>query len=660
MPRHCYHATPLLSCHATAIMPRHCYHATPLLSCHATAIMPRHCYHATPLLSCHATAIMPRHCYHATPLLSCHATAIMSRHCYHVTPLLSCHATAIMPRHCYHATPLLSCHATAIMPRLMLPPWLLSPVAALPPPQANVYHATVDRPSALHMPAALGIGGNREGAGVQQGGEGQLVKELAVKELAVKVYKTSILVFKDRERYVAGDYRFRHGYSKHNPRKMVKVWAEKEFRNLNRLRAAGVTCPVPLMLRMHVLVMSFIGTEGWGAPRLKDVQLSEGRWRECYGQVVVAMWRMYRLCRLVHGDLSEYNLLYLQGRVWVIDVSQSVDLDHPRALDFLREDCLHVTGFFRRKGMAVLTVRELFDFVTDPVMPESLVDDCLHKLQERAASRPLEQTAQEAIAEAVFLQSFIPQSLDQVKDAEKDIRRITSATKAAAQQHAAAQPGGDAPSSTQQGAAQGRGGEQGAAVGAAADAAASSSSSAAAAPSSEAPPLEGIFYRSLLGLKEDLSGVRTLPDILQSAEGRGVEEAGQSGGKECEESPGVVRPGGEGVEGGERNESERGGEGMVPRDLRGGAEGMEGGEEQQSEEGSEDGSEEGSDFSEDEGGEEEGGRRGREGAVSKEEVRAARKENKKKVKEEKRVARLTKVPKAAKKKKQKAAQSKKR
>ncbi|CAI7759237.1 unnamed protein product, partial [Closterium sp. NIES-53] len=173
--------------------------------------------------------------------------------------------------------------------------------------EANVYHATVDRPSALHMPAALGIGGVREGAGVQEGGEVQ-----AVKELAVKVYKTSILVFKDRERYVAGDYRFRHGYSKHNPRKMVKVWAEKEFRNLNRLRAAGVTCPVPLMLRMHVLVMSFIGTEGWGAPRLKDVQLSEGRWRECYGQVVEAMWRMYRLCRLVHGDLSEYNLLYLQ------------------------------------------------------------------------------------------------------------------------------------------------------------------------------------------------------------------------------------------------------------------------------------------------------------------------------------------------------------
>ena len=54
------------------------------------------------------------------------------------------------------------------------------------------------------------------------------------KELAIKIYKTSILIFKDRERYVAGDFRFRHGYNKSNPRKMVAMWAEKERRNLGR------------------------------------------------------------------------------------------------------------------------------------------------------------------------------------------------------------------------------------------------------------------------------------------------------------------------------------------------------------------------------------------------------------------------------------------
>lgn len=51
---------------------------------------------------------------------------------------------------------------------------------------------------------------------------------------AVKIYKTSILIFKDREKYVAGEFRFRHGYNKSNPRKMVQLWAEKELRNLKR------------------------------------------------------------------------------------------------------------------------------------------------------------------------------------------------------------------------------------------------------------------------------------------------------------------------------------------------------------------------------------------------------------------------------------------
>jgi len=81
--------------------------------------------------------------------------------------------------------------------------------------------------------------------------------------MAIKIYKTSILVFKDRDRYVTGDSRFSR-YSKHNPRKMVKMWAEKEMRNLKRLWGAGIPCPEPIYLKLHVLVMSFLGDEkGW-------------------------------------------------------------------------------------------------------------------------------------------------------------------------------------------------------------------------------------------------------------------------------------------------------------------------------------------------------------------------------------------------------------
>ena len=41
-------------------------------------------------------------------------------------------------------------------------------------------------------------------------------------------------------RYVTGEFRWRHGYSRHNPRKMVRMWAEKEMRNLIRLETAGI------------------------------------------------------------------------------------------------------------------------------------------------------------------------------------------------------------------------------------------------------------------------------------------------------------------------------------------------------------------------------------------------------------------------------------
>lgn len=127
-------------------------------------------------------------------------------------------------------------------------------------------------------------------------------------EAAVKIYKTSILVFKDRDRYVSGEYRFAGGYSRSNPRKMVKLWAEKETRNLKRLASAGLPVPEPITLRMHVLLMDFIGKDGVAAPRLKDARLTEEQASGAYLQVVDILRAMFQRCRLVHADLSEYNM----------------------------------------------------------------------------------------------------------------------------------------------------------------------------------------------------------------------------------------------------------------------------------------------------------------------------------------------------------------
>ena len=248
---------------------------------------------------------------------------------------------------------------------------------------------------------------------------------------AIKVYKTSILVFKDRDKYVTGEYRFRQGYSKSNNRAMVKVWAEKEMRNLKRIHASGIPCPEPVQLRLHVLVMGFLGDKkGIPAPRLKDVELIgsdlEVRWTHLYLQLLGYMRILYQTCRLVHADLSEYNILYHDDKLWLIDVSQSVEHDHPRSLEFLRMDIKNASDFFGRKGVDVLSDKTTFRFITadqGSTGPEEMTN----ALQSLLENRPEELEEENANAEVeieVFRNQYIPQTLEQVYDVERDVGEV--------------------------------------------------------------------------------------------------------------------------------------------------------------------------------------------------------------------------------------------
>ena len=91
----------------------------------------------------------------------------------------------------------------------------------------------------------------------------------------------------------------------------------------------------------------------------------------------------------------------VQGELYLIDVSQAVDLDHPRALDFLREDSQHVNAFFRRAGIAVLNTRELFDFIVDPNINDANLDEALRELQVKADTRPLGSKDEDETADRV-------------------------------------------------------------------------------------------------------------------------------------------------------------------------------------------------------------------------------------------------------------------
>jgi RIO kinase 1 len=259
---------------------------------------------------------------------------------------------------------------------------------------------------------------------------------------AIKVYKTSIMVFKDREKYVAGEFRFKQGYNKSSNRAMVKVWAEKEFRNLRRIHAAGIPCPEPVYLKAHVLVMSFLGNnKGWPAPRLRDFEFEAetqeevaAKWRGVYIQLLGYMRILYQTCRLVHADLSEYNLLYHQGQLIMIDVSQSVEHDHPRSLEFLRMDVKNVSDFFKRKNVHTLSERAVFGFVTAGGGSKDMagMKEAVEKLfelreinqQSGDAEGADEREAAAEMDDTVFRQQYIPQTLEQVYDIERDVERL--------------------------------------------------------------------------------------------------------------------------------------------------------------------------------------------------------------------------------------------
>lgn len=224
---------------------------------------------------------------------------------------------------------------------------------------------------------------------------------------AIKIYKSTILTFKNRDRYVQGEYRWRHGYCKHNPRKMVQMWAEKEMRNLKRLEAASIPCPSPRLLKLHVLLMDFIGDEETGipAPRLKDVSPDVSIcWKSVYYEAVRILRTLFHTCHLVHADFSEYNVLWHKDHLVVIDVGQAVEHEHPRAMDFLRSDCANVVRFFgRERGVPTMSTKQLFHYITAECVNADL--DEVHSDCTILLGKDEEQTEQE------FMAAHIPRTL---------------------------------------------------------------------------------------------------------------------------------------------------------------------------------------------------------------------------------------------------------
>ncbi|WP_406655676.1 serine protein kinase RIO [Methanolobus sp. ZRKC2] len=170
-------------------------------------------------------------------------------------------------------------------------------------------------------------------------------------DIAIKIYRISSSTFNSMEEYILGDPRFRN--VRHAKKDIIFAWTKKEHRNLTRAKEAGVRVPKPIYAERNILIMEFMGENEKPYPLLKDITLDSENAKLIFDTIVRYLELLYVKANLVHGDLSEYNIIVNPRTMEpiLIDMGQSVTLEHPKAREFLIRDIENIMRFFKRYGI---------------------------------------------------------------------------------------------------------------------------------------------------------------------------------------------------------------------------------------------------------------------------------------------------------------------
>ncbi len=177
------------------------------------------------------------------------------------------------------------------------------------------------------------------------------------RELAIKIYLVVSSEFRRGIlRYIEGDPRFQS--VRHDTRSLIFAWAQKEFKNLELAKQAKIRSPRPIAVRKNVLIMDFIGKNGESAPLLKDYTPKNPT--RVYKKLLTYIGELYRRAGLVHGDISEYNVMVWKEQPVLFDMSQAVPHVHPMSSSLLRRDLTNLNRFFSRLGVEVESTEEIY------------------------------------------------------------------------------------------------------------------------------------------------------------------------------------------------------------------------------------------------------------------------------------------------------------
>lgn len=166
--------------------------------------------------------------------------------------------------------------------------------------------------------------------------------------------------------------------SKYGRKEAEGAWQNAEVDALHRLAAAGVRVPRVYSYVEGVLLMELVvDSNGNNAPRLNDVRLTAEQARE-YHRLLITQIVLMLCSGVVHGDLSEYNVLVGSDGLVIIDLPQAIDAaGNNNAPSMLARDVANMTAYFGRFAPELLATdygREIWKlYASGELRPDSLL-----------------------------------------------------------------------------------------------------------------------------------------------------------------------------------------------------------------------------------------------------------------------------------------------
>lgn len=164
--------------------------------------------------------------------------------------------------------------------------------------------------------------------------------------IIIKIYRLQTCNFNKMYDYIKADPRFIN--LKKQRRKVIFSWTLREYRNLLKSREF-ITVPKPIEVLDNILLLELIGNDK-PAPKIKDIIIPN---IDGFAKKIINNMKKLHIAGIVHGDLSEYNILYNQDEPIFIDFSQTTVKNDPNYDEYLDRDIKNITRYLNKIGYKI-------------------------------------------------------------------------------------------------------------------------------------------------------------------------------------------------------------------------------------------------------------------------------------------------------------------